>query len=386
MTEHQDTQHSWSFLDLAATIWRRRRLFFGTVILVTVTAIVTSLVIPAEYTARASFIVPPDEGGGISSFLNNPLGAVLGKRGTASLDRLVAFLNSEEIRRILVAEYDLMRVYEVERHIDALDGLKNHTVVAVSPEGVVEIMVTDRSRDRAAAISNRYLSIVDSLYSRSETWHASQVRRFMEGRVQENRQELATAEEAARRFAEEHGVVSLSDQVSALVQEMAGVEGEIRALDVKIGAARQIYGPAHSSVRQMQLEKAQLEVQRRRLMQPDPDHPAADPLLSFHEVPARALEYARLEREIEIQSIIQQILLQEYERARLDEARTVPSLTVVDIARPPEMRSWPMRGRIVILSGIMAVIWGILLAVLADAWPGMVRKFHGKLEADSTTS
>ena len=382
MTQNEDSKRPWSIIDLAAVLWRRRRLFIGTVLIVTVAAIVTSLVIPPEFTARASFMVPPEEGGGISSFLNNPLGAVLGKRGTASLDRLVAFLNSEETLRILVREFDLRRLYKTETFVDAAKRLTNSSVIAVSPEGVVEVYVTDRDPARAAAMANRYLSIVDSLYSRSETSHAAQTRIFMEGRVDENRRDLARAEEQARAFAEQYGVVSLSDQVSALVQEMAGVEGQIRSLDVKIGAARSIYGPRHSSVRQMELEKAQLEIQRRRLMQPDPNTPSSDPLLAFEEVPERAVQYARLKREIETQSVIQQILLQEYERARLDEARTVPTLTVVDSARPPEMRSWPKRGRIVALSGIMSVVWAILLAVLAEAWPGMVGSFRRKVERE----
>ena len=368
-------------IGLAAATWRHKRLFFSIVFSVTAAAVVFSLVTEKEYTARASFMVPPNESGDISSFLSNPLSAVLGKRGSASLDRLVAFLNAERTQRILVREFGLMEYYEVERFADAMKGLESATNVVVSPEGVVSILLTDRDPEKAADIANRYVEIVDSLFTESETAHAGQIRRFMGERLRDNERDLTAAEDAMREFAEVHGVVSLPDQVSALVQEMAIVEGKIRALDVGIGTARQLYGPRHSTVQQLQVERRQYERQREQLMASRGGTSAdGDPLLTFSEIPERAVEYARLKRDVETFSIIQQVLVQQFETARLDEARKVPALTTVDPAIPPELRSWPRRGRIVILSGIMAGVWGLLIVVLADNWSGLVRRFHDSVE------
>jgi tyrosine-protein kinase Etk/Wzc len=367
--------------DVAALAWRQRRIFVGTVMIVTVIAIATSLLVRKEYTSTASFTVAPGQEGGIASLLDNPLGAVFGGRGEASLDRLVIFLNSKTTRHLIVSEFRLKEYYKTPTLTEAIVGLGKRTDVIVTPEATVDVGVRDWSPEQAAMIANRYLQIADSLYTKSSTTHARQVRIFMEGRLRETRVDLAAAEDSAQVFAERTGIISLPDQVTALVQEMATVEAEMRTLEVKIGAGREIFGPSHSSVRQMEVERVQLSRQRSSLMESRGFAGVTDPLVTLKDVPDRAVRYARLKREVGIQSLILKMLMQEYETSKLNEARDVPALTVIDRATTPELRSWPRRTQIVVISGVMSVIWGLFLAWLADAWPGMARRFRGAASA-----
>jgi len=372
-----DRERHWHPIDLVALVWRQRRLTFGTVFIVVAAAITAVLVVTPEYTAQASFMPPPEESGNISALLRDPLHAFTRASGSAALDRLLGFLDSETARTIMVRRHDLRAHYRVRSEWEAARAFERAANVAASPEAVITVAVTDRDPRLAARMANDLVAVTDSLYRESETLHAGQMRRFLEVRVEENRRALAGAEDAARQFALRFGVISLPDQVTTLVEQMADVEGRIRALDVKIGAAQQILGPSHSSVREMEIERAQLAAQKRRLMD-STGRPSSDPLLSFRDVPDRALEYARLERDIKIQTVIEELLLQQYEMAKLDEARDVSSLTRVDRAQVPERRSWPRRTRIVVLSGIMGGVWAILLAYLADAWPGIRRRFRNR--------
>lgn len=365
----------WHIADLFALVWRQRILIGGTVALVVAIALIAAFTITPRYMARATFMSPPEEGGGnISAYLRNPLGAVLKRGGGASVDRLVSFLNSETTLRLIVERFNLQQHYEKQFFTYAIKALESATTSVVTAEGTIVVTVTDRDPVLAAEIANAYVDITDSLYREAETRHAGQLRRFLEARVQENRDELTQGEVEARDFALRHGVVSLPDQVTALVDQMAKAEGEIRALDVKIGATRQILGPDHYTLREMTIEREQLLQQRNSLTQ-SRGRDSGDPLLSFRDVPELALEYARLDRKIKMLSLVQQLLVQEYEMARLDELRTVSWLTRVDRATPPEIRSWPRRGRIVILSGVVSVVWGVLLAMFVEAWPGMKKRF-----------
>lgn len=360
--------------DLAAVLWRQRLLVGGTIFIVLAASLTAVFLMIPRYTARVTFMPPPSEGDSFSSFLRDPLNAVLRRGAGASLDRLTSFANSETTRRIIVERFTLKEHYRATYLVQALTGLENATVVVVSPEGAITISVTDRDPQLASEIANAYTDIVDSLYQQAETTHAGQMRQFLEVRVAQNRAALATVEARAQDFAQRHGVVSLPDQVSAVIDQMATVEAQIRALDVKIGATREILGPDYVSLREMTIERSQLLVQRQSLLSARSGG-SSDPLLSFHEIPALAVEYAKLQREVKIQSLIQELLIQQYEIAKLDEMRTVSAITRLDRAYLPELRSWPRRGRILVLSGVMGVIWGILLAYLAEAWPGMKSRF-----------
>lgn len=338
MTETQNTRTADSyddsshFINLAALIWRRRTIVIVTMAIIVGVTVVALLIVAPKFTARATFMPPPDGTGGLASVLRDPLNAILGRGGGTSMDRLMNFLDSRVARDEIVETYNLRVYYKEKLNEDARKTLAKATDVSVTPEGLVRVDVTDRDRELAAAIANRYVDIADSLYIIAQREHAGQMRRFMETRVEQNLQDLSRAEEAAREFAERYGVVSLPNQVAALIDQLARVEAQIRTLDMRIGAVREVLGPNHVSVRELKVERDMAERERRKLL--EPHGTTSDPFLAFQDIPARAVEYARLEREIKIQTIIQELLFQQYEVAKLEEARNVSSLTRVDIAIP----------------------------------------------------
>jgi hypothetical protein len=357
-----------------ALLWRGRWIIGGTFSIVVTVVTIAVFVMKPSFTARTSFMPPPDDGGGVSSFLRDPLSAVLKRGGGgASLDRLASFLNSQTTQGILVERYDLRAHYKALTKTEAMLGLEQLTTVVVTTEGSIDVAVTDRDPVLAASIANAYTELVDSLFRDAETTHARQTREFLKRRLDENLLALAAAESSAKAFSLQYGVVALPEQVASLVDLMAGVEGQIMALDVKIGAARQVLGPAHFSLRELTSEREQLVAQRRALIETR-GKGTSDPLFAFKEVPERALQYARLEREIKIQTIIQELVMQQYEMAKLQEQRDVASLTIIDRATTPEIRSWPKRGRIIILSAAASLVWGILLAYALEELPRLRRK------------
>ncbi|HQK22193.1 MAG TPA: hypothetical protein PLM66_04810, partial [Candidatus Latescibacteria bacterium] len=131
----------------------------------------------------------------------------------------------------------------------------------------------------------------------------------------------------------------------------------------------------HFSLRELTSQREQLAAQRKALIETK-GRGTSDPLFAFREVPERALQWARIEREIKIQTLIQELVLQQYEVAKLEEQRDVSSLTIIDRATPPEIRSWPRRGRIIAISAAIAVVWGILLAYALEEYPRLRRRIR----------
>ena len=77
------------------------------------------------------------------------------------------------------------------------------------------------------------------------------------------------------------------------------------------------------------------------------------------EVPELTLIYVRKERELKYQQALYELLLRQYEAAKLEESRSAPLMQVVDYAVPPDTKSGPKR----ILYTLLAAILGGLLGL-----------------------
>ncbi len=65
-------------------------------------------------------------------------------------------------------------------------------------------------------------------------------------------------------------------------------------------------------------------------------------------------------REARIKEILFELLTKEYELAKIEEAKSMPTIQVLDEAVVPEKKSKPQRRRMVMLAGIMGMFVGIL--------------------------
>ena len=66
-------------------------------------------------------------------------------------------------------------------------------------------------------------------------------------------------------------------------------------------------------------------------------------VVPFTETPQIGAEYLRLQREIEIKSILYALLSQQLEQAKIKESRDTPTLLILDEAVPPIRKSKPKR-------------------------------------------
>jgi tyrosine-protein kinase Etk/Wzc len=85
--------------------------------------------------------------------------------------------------------------------------------------------------------------------------------------------------------------------------------------------------------------------------------------------------------------------MQQFEEAKIAEARDTPTVQVLDHAQPPERKSAPKRSRIVILSVMLGTIAGVSLAFFrerialvednpreARQWADLGRKLNSSFE------
>jgi capsule polysaccharide export protein KpsE/RkpR len=86
----------------------------------------------------------------------------------------------------------------------------------------------------------------------------------------------------------------------------------------------------------------------------------------FERLPGVAAEFARRYQDFRIQQEAYSTLYQQYEYARVLEARDAPTLTVLDYAVPPERRSFPRRTLIVCAVLGFSFFAGVAFAMIAE--------------------
>jgi uncharacterized protein involved in exopolysaccharide biosynthesis len=79
-------------------------------------------------------------------------------------------------------------------------------------------------------------------------------------------------------------------------------------------------------------------------------------------------QYSDLYRQAKIQEAVYEFLTQQYEMAKIQEAKELPTVRTMDPAVPPERKSGPHRTVLVALSVILAVTLGCFWVVGQNAW------------------
>ncbi|MGE5178988.1 MAG: GNVR domain-containing protein [Bacteroidota bacterium] len=311
----------------------------------TVLAAVVAFVWPPTYRAETVLLPPSEEDTGFSVSavirgLNVP-GIRMPTR-TGPEDVTMAILQSRTIAATLVQRFDLMRVYGVQRKDPAIRILQQRSSFKLGESGTVVVRVEDRDPRRAADLANAYAEELDRFNREIRMTKGRQMRLFVEKRLQETRLAMATAEDALRRYSELHHTVALSSDQMSSVESGASLFAGQANLEVQLGLARQ--SASESSVEVRRLRQQLAEVNR---------------LIS--QLPDLGLEQARLVRDVKIQEQVFALLSSQYEEARINEARDLATVEVLDRADPPDRRVWPRRG-------LLIVVGFLVSAFAAAAW------------------
>jgi len=82
--------------------------------------------------------------------------------------------------------------------------------------------------------------------------------------------------------------------------------------------------------------------------------------------PKLLLEQQRLIREIEVDQKVYLTLRQQYEMAKIDEQKDIPVITVVEKADIPYLKSAPQKKKIVIISGLGGIFFGMFFVFVLE--------------------
>ena len=325
-----------------------------------------AFVIPKRYESEAQLMPPDNQSGAglaVAAALANQAGGMGGMAGDllglkSSGALFVGVLNSRTIHDRLVARFDLQKVYGTRLDETARRILAERTAVTEDRKsGIISIRVSDRDAPRAAALANAYAEELDRLVGQLATSSARREREFLEQRLQAVRGDLERDEKDFSEFASKNAAIDIPAQGKAMVEAGAALQGELIAAESELQGLKQIYTEKNVRVRATQARATELRRQLDKLggrasrasgaNDSDPERAtsatADSPYPSLRQLPLLGVPYADLYRRSKVQEAVFEALTKEYELAKVQEAKEIPTVRVLDAAPVPQTKAFPPR-------------------------------------------
>ncbi len=352
-------------------------------------SIVLAFILPKKYVSTTS-IMPPQQDSGMASAMMSSLpgglgslaGGFLGLKSPADL--WVGILNSQSVRDAVIERFKLKEFYG-EKLIpsmkaklfgsafsieDARKKLDKAVEITKSDSEIISISVEDADPEKAAQLANVFVEELDKVNQTVVVTGGKRSRIFLEKRLAIAKADLAEAEDMLRAFQEQNKAIKLDDQARVIIESIGLVKGQLIAKEVEYET---LLSYASRTNPQAELLKTQVDEFKKKLAELEDGSQAGtggpvhdDIFIPTSRLPDISLQFARLFRDAKVQETLFELLTQQYELSRLQEAKDSPVVQVLDAAKAPEEEDKPKKPLIVLAATFTAVFFGVMLAFFKE--------------------
>jgi len=357
-------------------LWERRRFLFRAGLCAFLASALLAALIPNRYHSSTR-LMPPD---GQSAAGLGILASMSGKAGIGSLGGLagdmlgvrssgalfMGIIGSETVQDRLIAQFNLRKgFFGTSKIEDARQDLAELTDLTEDRKsGIITIGVTDRDPNRAAAMARAYVNELDRLVAQVSTSSARRERIFLEERLKTVKGDLDNAARNFSDFASKNSAIDIPAQGKAMVEAAATLQGQMIAAQAELSGLQQIYTGNNVRVREAEARVNEFQKKLNEIGGGDVHGNAKEGNAlypSIRRLPILGVTYADLFRQTRIQETVFELLTQQYELAKVQEAREIPSVKVLDAAVVPTKKSFPPRANVTIFGTLLglavAVTW-----------------------------
>ena len=348
-----------SLIDLLITLGKEKKFILSLTSIVILVTVVYSLLMTPLYTAKTVLMPPQQQQSSAASALAS-LGALAGLAGGAagakSPDEMyVAFMGSDRFLNALIARFHLQERYHTKTLLDTRNKLKSMTkVMPDKKSGLISIEFEEEDPQFAADVANAHVQELGHMLDMLAVTDAQQRRVFFESQIKKVQENLSSAEIAFRQAKEKSGLQVTSVIAETGVRASAELRGQIAAREVQLQSLSRFATPQNPDVQRIASEVSAERAQLQKLEQ------GTGQVVGT----TLQLEAVKSYRDMKVQEAMLEVLIKQFELARVDEAKEGPLIQVVDLATPPERRSKPKRTLIVLVSALAGFFLGVLLAFL----------------------
>ncbi len=364
--------------ELLRIVLKNRKFIIIFVAVVSLAAVIYSLLTPQIWESSASFYVVGDQGNalpfnleGLSGLTSELLGSDNAQNAINSVSAMRSRRFSEEVIRHfkLIGYYKISEPDSLMAMDKALKKLRGKTVnIDYSTDtGLVNVSAETKDKQLSRDIVNYYLRQLE-LYNREQKLTKGRMNReFLEGRVRDTEAVIDSLLIAVKDFQTSHNAIDIETQTASLIDSYSGIIATKMQTDIELELARKNYAPDSPLIGELKTRSDALARQIREL---EAGSGTLKPryLIDIASLPSLGNQFAQLKMNLEIQSKVYEFLYPQFEAARLEELRDMPTLDILDTPREAGMRARPKRAMLCLIAFALALVAAVVIALIKNAF------------------
>jgi len=325
-----------------------------------------------EYCSQATFLPPSSSGVSLMSGLSNtPLMGLLS--GNESEDAIETIFDSKMLKRRIIEKFNLYENYKLTKSPNkfelAVKRMRRHVSLTTSLKGKgigmsktlsYSVQCYHSSPDTALQMAEYVFSYLDSLMISISINRASRNRAFIESQFNASNEKRDSLNMAFKEFQVANKAFDIAEQTKLTLKVYADIKSAAVMNDLKLLALQREYRGVTPEIAEAMNAK---KVYERKLAEFEQKN-EHDVLPSLNLSSELMPQYANIYSALEVQNKISILLATELEQARLQEARDVSPLVLVDPAYKAEYKARPKRAALMIMitMGYMCVLVFIIVS------------------------
>ncbi len=356
-----------NIVDYWNIIWKKRKLIIACVIIISIVAAIISLLLPKWYMANAVILPPEQEEntfGGVGATLKAfGFGDMVGSN--ENIYKLIAILKSRALLYKMNNRFDFQEKYNCEFLDETIQILKQKINIKVEEEGQIVFSIEDKDQDSVADMANYAIEVLDSLNISLTSSYARNSREFIESRINVVTDSLFFYENELSSFMDLNNVISIEDQLAASVEKAASMKLEIVGKEIERELLNNNLIQDSPRLKEINFEIEVLNSKYNDFFTRNLEDPNRI-FIEFNEISQIQMDFLQLKRKIQYFSQLLEFLAPQYEQAKINEVKDIPTVQVLDKAVRPEKRVRPKRTLIVFLTIFASSIFIIGVVLVSE--------------------
>jgi len=354
-----------NLIDLIKFLWSRKKFIITSVFIITSISIVICLFLPKWYKSTAILLPTTNDDSALSLLSGGLSGMSFGRMFGNNTDqfKILAIIKSRTFKTQIVKKFNLVEKYEVDNTEEAVKELDENIDAGIGDEMQIYIGMWDQDQDAIAGMVNYAVHCLDSINISISTQKATEMKDFMKYRVEDVMDSLYTIQDELSKYMTSENVFSLENQVLVGLESAGQIQAAIVTAEIELAMAKSATSDDNPNTA---LIKERLEILNKKynsiMLAEEPN----SFLPKFANIPEIGIHLEEVKRKVEYYSLMLKYLGPQYEKAKIDEKKDLPTIEVLDYGVRPERKDKPKRALIVVLVCFMATIFSSAYVLVKD--------------------